>query len=253
MKIPVERPCVCGGTYVFSTYGDDDFGEATCSQCGSAASLIDPLSVSVTGERLLYRSRADIESGDYSLSIVVGVMAVESFLTRLFLKLKGMESFAVTYELPTSAQEAQWEEEFPKSGGFPSPAGFVSQKLVGTTFDNFVATNQRASAIFSNLPSSSGVSPTEYFQDHLFQRRNRIAHWGYVNTSKSEAELCHTVTVAVVSILREIDAATDWVDLAQKMARAARAGIAEERQRLQKTFAEYQKTTPVQRTNESSR
>ena len=121
MKIPIEQPCPCGGTYVFSTGGDNDFKEATCSRCGSSASLIDPLSVSVTGERLLYRSKADLDGGDYSLSIVVGIMAVEAFLTGLFLKLKGMESYSVTFDLPTSAQEAEWEKEFPTSGGFPGP------------------------------------------------------------------------------------------------------------------------------------
>jgi hypothetical protein len=240
MKIPIERACDCGGKYVFSAFGDADFKEATCSICGSAASLIDPLSVSITGERLLHRSNADLEGGDYSLSIVVGVMAVESFLTRLFLKLKGMESYAVTLKPPTSIQEADWEKEFPKSGGFPSPVGFVCKRLVGTTFDEFVETNKRASAIFSGLPDSAGASPTEYFQDQLYKRRNRIAHWGYVNSSKSEAQLCHTVAVAVISILREMDAAADWVGLAQKIAQAARAGVAAERQHLHEILAERQ-------------
>lgn len=145
------------------------------------------------------------------------------------------------------------EKEFPKGGGFRSPADFVSQRLVGTTFDEFVATNKQASAIFSSLPGTSGVSPTQYFQDQLFKRRNRIAHWGYVNTSKSEAQLCHTVTVAVVSILREIDVATGWVDLAQRMAQAARAGVAEERHRLHETFAEHREAAPRERPNQSSR
>jgi hypothetical protein len=103
---------------VFATCGDDDFGEATCSHRGSTASLADPLSVCVTGERFLYRSNADIEGGEYSLSMIVGVMAVESFLTPVFLKLRRMESFAVTFEPPTSAQEAEWEKEFPENWWF---------------------------------------------------------------------------------------------------------------------------------------
>jgi hypothetical protein len=237
MRIPIERACGCGGTYVFAAHGDTEFGEATCSSCGSVASLIDPVSVSVTGERLLYRSKADLDGGDYSLSIVVAVMAVESFLTRLFLKLKGMENYAVTFEPPTPAQEAEWEKEFPKSGGFPNTAGFVSQRLVGRTFDEFVATSKKASAIFSELPDSHEASPTQYFQNQLFRRRNRIAHWGYVNTSKSEAHLCHAVAVAAVSILREMDVATDWVAFAQRMAEAARSGVAVERQQLRDILA----------------
>lgn len=252
MKIPIERPCDCGGTYVFSAYGDDDFRETKCSRCGSSASLIDPLSVSVTGERLLYRSKADLEGGDHSLSIVVGVMAVESFLTRLFLKLRGMESHAVTFKPPTPTQEAEWEREFPKSGGFLGPAGFISQRLMGTTFDEFVSTNKKASAIFSSLPDSEGASPAQYFQDQLFKRRNRIAHWGYVNSSKSEAQLCHRLTVAVVSILREMDAATDWVGLAQKIAKAARVGVVAERQHLDESLAQGRQTDTTDQTEQSS-
>lgn len=237
---------------MFSGHGDAEFSPATCSRCGLTAYLVDPQSVSVTAERLLYRSEADLKHGDYSLSIVVGVMAIESFLTRLFLKMKGMESYAVTFKTPTAAQEAEWEKEFPKSGGFPRPADFVAQSLVGTTFDEFVARNKKASEIFSNLTNSAGTTPTQYFQDQLYKRRNRIAHWGYVNSGKSEAQLCLTVAVAAVSILREMDAATDWVGLAQKLAQAGRAGVAAERERLHEIIARNQRSDPAEQHDHSS-
>jgi hypothetical protein len=190
---------------VFCAYGDAKFAPATCTNCGKAGSLFDPLSVSVTAERLLYRSKAELESGEYSLSIVIAVMAIESYLTRLFLKLKGMDSYAATFNLPTPTEEVKWEEEYPRSGGFSSPIGFVSQRLMGTSFDKFVAGNAAADAIFSALPNTSHASPTQYFQDELFKRRNRIAHWGYVNSNKTEAEMCNNIAVALVSILREMD------------------------------------------------
>ena len=81
------------------------------------------LSVSVTAERLLYRSKAEPDNGDYSLAIVIAVMAIESFLTRLYLKLKSMGSYLSSITFPTAAQEADWEEEYPRSGGFSSPIG----------------------------------------------------------------------------------------------------------------------------------
>lgn len=205
MKFAIQKTCNCGGQYVFSVYGDAKFGTATCSNCASSAHLIDPFSVSVTAERLLYRSKAELDSGDYSLSIVIAVMAIESFLTRLFLKLKGMDSYASTFSLPTLAQEEQWEKEYPRSGGFSGPIGFVSQRLAGTAFDKFVAGNAVTKTIFSELPNPSQKAPTQYFQDELFSRRNRIAHWGYVNSNQSEAELCHMIAVGLVSILREMD------------------------------------------------
>jgi hypothetical protein len=205
MKFSIDKPCNCGGRFVFSAYGDADFGAAICDKCGESAHLMNPLSVSVTAERLLYRSKAELDNGDYSLAIVIAVMAIESFLTRLYLKLKGMDSYLSTFTFPTAAQEADCEKEYPRSGGFSSPIGFVSQRLVGTTFDKFVTDNATATAIFSGLPNPTATAPTLYFQSELFNRRNRIAHWGYVNSNQAEAELCHGIAVALVSILREMD------------------------------------------------
>jgi len=205
MKFTQEKAHDCGGTFPFITYGDGLWPTVVCSKCGAAAGQIDPLSVSVTTERLLYRSKAELEGGDYSLSIVIGTMAVESFLTRLFFKVKGMDSYATTFTWPTEAQEKAWEAEYPKKGGFTGPADFVSKATTGTTFDEVVAKNAVASKIMAGFPDAANLSPKQYFQSALFHPRNRIAHWGYVNASQAEAERCLTLAVAVVSILREMD------------------------------------------------
>jgi hypothetical protein len=73
------------------------------------------------------------------------------------------------------------------------------------SFDQFVGGNATSSTTYSELPRSTGRNPTQYFQHELFNRRNRIVHWGYVNSNHAEAELCHKVAVALVSILREMD------------------------------------------------
>ena len=205
LKFIQEIPCKCGHTFSFSAYGDEPWSAEVCPKCGSSAGLIDPLSVNVTAERLLCRSKAELEGGDYSLSIVIGTIAVESFLTRLFFKVKGMDSYATTFMLPTPAQEKAWEVDYPRSGGFPRPADFVSKAMTGFTFDKFVTQNNVATKIMARFPDAANLSVTEYFQNELFRRRNRIAHWGYVNSTKAEAQLCHTLAVAIVSILREMD------------------------------------------------
>ncbi len=173
MKFTFENRCACGGHFAFAAYGDEDLSPATCTDCGQPGYLDDPLSVSVTAERLLFRSRPELEAGEYSLSIVIAVMAVESYLTRMFL---GMANYASTFNLPTPAAEAIWEKEYPRSGGFSRPADFVSQRLAGSDFDEFVATNQVAKSIFVTLPNPSNLSPKQYFQNELFNRRNRIVH-----------------------------------------------------------------------------
>jgi len=154
----------------------------------------------------LYRSKAELENGDYSLSIVMATIAVESYLTRLFLKLKGMENYATTFELPNKSMEAQWEREYPRSGGFLKPSDFVAKQFTGMTFDKFVMSNNTVTAnAFLGLPNPNKMLPSRYFQDELFSRRNRIVHWGYVNSTRQEAEHSHQIAVAIVTILREMD------------------------------------------------
>jgi hypothetical protein len=172
-----------------------------------AGAQFNPLSVSVTAERLLFRSKQELEAGDYTLSIVIGAMAVESFLTKLFFKVKGMDNYALTFTWPTEAQEKDWENEYPRKGGFTGPADFVAKATTGVTFDEFVGNNAAAKQIMAGFPDAAGVSAKQYFQSNLFYPRNRIAHWGYVSTTKEEAGRCFALAVAVVSIFREMDKA----------------------------------------------
>jgi hypothetical protein len=109
MNFSVEESCDCGGAFPFATYGESSWPLVSCTGCGKAAGQINPLSVSVTAERLLYRSKAELEGGDYSLSIVIGTMAVESYLTRLFFKVRGMDYYSNAFAWPTEAQEKAWE------------------------------------------------------------------------------------------------------------------------------------------------
>ena len=206
MKFTYNAACECGGQIVFSATGEEQFGQGECSTCEKTTYLIDPLSVSVTAERLLHRSKAELENGDYSLSIVIATIAVESYLTRLFLKLKGMENYATTFDLPDESMEAQWKKEYPRSGGFLKPSDFVAKRFTGLKFDQFVMSyNIAAAYAFLGLPNPNKVLPSRYFQDELFNRRNRIAHWGYVNSTRQEAEHSHQIAVAVITILREMD------------------------------------------------
>jgi hypothetical protein len=123
----------------------------------------------------LYRSRQELNGGDYTLSIVIGTMAVESYLTRVFFKVKGMDSYATTFTWPTEAQEKAWENEYPKKGGFAGPADFVAKATTGMTFDDFVTANAVASKIMAGFSDAANSSAKQYFQSKLFYPRNRIA------------------------------------------------------------------------------
>jgi hypothetical protein len=208
MKFFQPMTCDGGGSFPFETYGTQRWSSVVCDRCGKAGGQIDPLSVSVIAERLLYRSRRELESGEFTLSIVIGTMAVESFLTRLFFKVRGMDCYSANFRWPTEDEENGWETEYKKTrGGFAGPADVVSEMTVGMSFDDFVRTNAQTSAIIANFPKAGSMSPKQFFQRELFHIRNRIAHWGFVDTTRELAEDCHHLSIAIVAILREIDKA----------------------------------------------
>jgi hypothetical protein len=60
----------------------------------------------------------------------------------------------------------------------------------------------RHCARFLEVAEPNKILPSRYFQDELFNRRNRIAHWGYVNSTRQEAEHSHQIAVVIITILR---------------------------------------------------
>ena len=205
MKFQHLQDCSCGGHYRFETSGDKSFKAGECSSCGKTAHLLDPLSVSVVAERLLHRSKSELDAGDNTLAILIAAIAVETFLTRLFMKIKKMDGLVVSFQWPTTADEEAWEAEYPRSGGFTGPANFVSRNLVNVTFDEFVSANKTAQTIYATLPNSNHLPLAKLCQTELFKRRNRIAHWGYINSGADDAKQCHEIAVGVVCVLREMD------------------------------------------------
>jgi hypothetical protein len=205
MKFHYNQTCTCGGRIAFVTTGDKPFPDAKCNSCGMPGHLIDPLSPSVTADRLLRRSKDELDDGDYSQAILLAAIAVETFLTRIFLKLKDMQHFSQAFEWPDETQSAQWEKEYPRSGGIIGPADFVANRLVNTTFDQFVAINYTVKANFDTLTNPDSLTLSIICQRVLFTKRNRIAHWGYVNSTKEEAEQCLDIAVAVTGVLKEMD------------------------------------------------
>lgn len=204
MKLCRPVKCRCGKEFSIPVGAGETLYNAVCPSCQMPGIMCEPLSVSVDGDRLMYRSKAELEAGDCTLSIVCAAIAVESFLTRAFLKWKGIENLGRVGHLPTDAEEAEWEKEFPRSGGFLRSADFVSRVLTGMDFDAFVTKNQAARKVMDAIPAAP-LSPKEFFQSTLFQRRNRIMHWGFLSYQRPDAESCFQAAVSVIRILNLMD------------------------------------------------
>ena len=86
MKIAVPVICsACGTEFSAFGVGEQRIPPATCPKCGAQIHLLDPLSVSVIADRLLYRSKHELDEGDYTLSIICSAIAVETAFTQAFI------------------------------------------------------------------------------------------------------------------------------------------------------------------------
>lgn len=128
-------------------------------------------------------------------------MAVEYFITSLYCKIKKMLYFKGRLEWPAKEQEQAWKQDENMRKGFKKKCDFVCVTLTQTTFDKYTCDHNHQN-LFAN---PSGKLPIEFVQDELFERRNAIAHRGFVNSSRADAEISKEIAVNVISILRKID------------------------------------------------
>src|SRR3954452_14649550 len=78
MKFEIEIDCPsCAQSHFASAYAEEPIVSPTCPKCGNLSHVIDPLTVSIGAERALCRSHAELQSGDFSISIICSAIAVE--------------------------------------------------------------------------------------------------------------------------------------------------------------------------------
>jgi hypothetical protein len=152
-----------------------------------------------------------MEGGDYTLSIICSAIAVECALTRVFLKWKETESLGKSGSWGTDVEKKAWEKEYRKNSRFIDSANFVSNTLVGKQFDDFVVdfltTNKDHHGILikAGLPRVVSQTKLKYFQNEIFDRRNRIMHWGEVGYQQSDAAPCLSAAIGIINILKLMD------------------------------------------------
>lgn len=210
MKIPIPIICPsCVNKFTLLSIGEDELPPATCPHCGTLIHIIERLSVSTIADRLLYRSQHELQEGDYTLSIICSAIAVETAFTQTFMKWKRLE---YQKETKTQADETQfntWESQYRKQSNFVSSANFVTQFLVGKTFDEFVedfyARSSTATLIKAEVPRDKTRATIGHINGELFHRRNKIMHWGEVNYQHKDADIALHASYSAVAILKAMD------------------------------------------------
>jgi hypothetical protein len=212
MKFTVPVSCSkCGCNFKALGYAELTFPPATCPNCGQTIHIIEGLTFSIAAVRLLYRSEAELASGDFTMPIICGAMAIESALTSLFLKWKQLGHGFPGVPTTDTDREA-WEKEYrdgTRPGGFANSANFVSNCLTGKSFDDFVDDFIKRSKTVTLIKVGLTVPETQmkaaYIQSELFNRRNRIMHWGEVKYEKADAEKALAAAGTAFALLTVMD------------------------------------------------
>jgi hypothetical protein len=117
-----------------------------CPKCHTALWFIRPLGNFVTA-RILSRTSSELESGDFTLVILLSAMAIECEMSRLFIKWKGIDLMRTTSAgMPNQKDEEKWEEEWRKLSRVGKRLDEMSKLLTGRTLTRLSLTNTPLSA-----------------------------------------------------------------------------------------------------------
>jgi len=156
---------------------------------------------------ILGRAATEMKNEDWTLAIVLAAMAVECELVYLFMKWNRIDLMLVRN--PTDADDEGWEKQW-RDDVRTIAARFdkVSGLLTGQPFDSFLSQN---SGLLKNMhmqyqASKNAASLKDFFVKELFYKRNRIVHFGKIDSQQPEAEMCFTLGSTLWEILLAMDA-----------------------------------------------
>jgi hypothetical protein len=204
MKTSASIICGCGQTVVVEAVGTRVAQEDLCPNCHAVLWFVEPLG-NFAGQLIISRAWNELKNGDWTLTIVLGAMAVECEMARLYLKWNEID--LLNTRPANDADREEWEERWRKFSAVGTKLDKVSELLTGQPFDSFLSQNsgllRAARARYRAITASP--SPRKYFEDEFFKRRNRIMHRGEIDFPQADAELCFTIAATLLGILTEMD------------------------------------------------
>lgn len=94
MKLCRPVKCRCGREFSIPVTTGETSYSAICPSCQMPGIMCEPLSVSVDGDRLMYRSKAELEAGDFRLRLFALQLRSKLSLQRRFLNGKVLKTWA---------------------------------------------------------------------------------------------------------------------------------------------------------------
>jgi len=202
MKSSFPIRCQCGHEIVLEAVGTNSFRDTSCPKCQSAIWIVDNGFVST---RVFNKSLEELNSGDFTLSIILSAMAVECELARVFVKWKEID-LGLPSEV-TQGDRAAWDVQLRKWTKIALRFDRVCEFLTNQTFDELIASHiNLLKSVQQRHPDSSKYgSLKKFFVEHLFWKRNAIVHLGKIDSTRPDAEVCRRTAETLFHIVSEMD------------------------------------------------
>lgn len=202
MKSSLSVPCHCGERVGLQISGSQLPKYALCSKCGAHTYLVAPLGNIVTA-LVMERVKKELENNDATVAIMLSAIAVEGQMSYLFFKWKKIDSgkLSITHG---DEDKGEWEKEWDEMRSIGKRLDELSRYLTDFDFDKFAKQNKMW--LFPTLKKFNPANSVKKFlQEQLFERRNRIVHFGYLDFEKEQADECFTLTLALIRLLDAMD------------------------------------------------
>jgi len=172
-----------------------------CPECRATIVLVPRLGNTVT-DLIINRAGVELENGDITLAIVLSAMAVEGEMSWLFFHWKRTD-LSPGAPIYTSADEESWENEWAEMRAVKMRLHQLSLFLTAKDFDSFSFQNKSLFKSVKDQYDASNLhnSPKMFFQNVLFDKRNKIVHYGDVDSQRPDGEMCLSVALALLRIL----------------------------------------------------
>jgi hypothetical protein len=202
LKFPISILCQgCLNSWTIEVTGHDTPETTRCDKCGASIWLFDHGFVST---KVLARARGELQSGDFSLAIILSAMSVECDLARLFFKWTELDA-ELAGSVVTQTDKEQWEDQFRKFG-IPQKLDTVCRLLANENFDSFLRRDDSMQKwIRRQHPTLVNASAATYFQENLFWKRNRIVHFAKIDFQKDDADKALLCAGSLLQLLHAMD------------------------------------------------
>jgi hypothetical protein len=176
--------------------------DTSCPECHNAIIVADSGFVST---RIFNKAWQFLQVGEYTISTIMGAMAVESELARLYIKWREIDSGLLPNEV-TDDHRAGFDDELRGHFKIIDRLDMLSTCLTKVPFNEFIVSRTDLSALVANAhPNSTGQSLKKYFEAEVFWKRNLIVHFGKIDSTADEAQKMFAGVRSLFTIFEQMD------------------------------------------------